>query len=73
MSLKNELRNTKLTKEDTVATFFEKITRLRDDLLAIDEIILNKELVINAILGLPHSLSALPSGLNSWKVAPSFE
>ena len=41
-SLKNELRNTKMTKEDTVATFFVKINRLRDDPLAINEIVLDK-------------------------------
>lgn len=52
-SLKNELRNTKMTKEDTVATFFVRIARLKDDILAIDEIVLDKELVIPAILGLP--------------------
>ena len=36
-SLKNELRTTKMTNEDTVSCFFVKITRVRDDLLAIDE------------------------------------
>ena len=54
-SLKNELRNTKMTKKDIVATFFVKIARLKDDLLAIDEIIPDKELVITVILGLPPS------------------
>lgn len=54
-SFKNEPRNTKMTKEDTVATFFVKIFRLGDDLLSIDEIIPDKELMIIAILGLPPS------------------
>jgi len=37
-SLKNEMRNTNMTKEDSLETFFVKISRLRDDLLAINEI-----------------------------------
>ena len=54
-SLKNELRTMKMTKEDIVATFFVKISRIRDDLLAIDEIFSYKELVITTLLGLPPS------------------
>ena len=72
-SLKNALSNTKMTEENIVATFFVKIARLRDNLLAINEIVPDKELVINAILGLPPSWSAFASGLNSGKVAPTFE
>jgi len=72
-SLKNELRTTKMTKEDIATTFFVKIARLRDDLLAIDEIVLNKELVITALLALPPSWGAFATGLNSWKVDPTFE
>lgn len=41
-SLKNESRNTKMTKEYNVATFFVKVDRLRDDLLATKEIIPDK-------------------------------
>ena len=41
-SLKNELRNTNMTKEYIVATFFVKMNTLKDDILAIDEIILEK-------------------------------
>ena len=41
-SLKNELRNTKMNKEDTLASSFVKITRIRYDLLAIDEIVPDK-------------------------------
>lgn len=38
-SLKNELRTTKMTKDDTVASFFVRISRIRDELQAIDEIV----------------------------------
>ena len=72
-SLKNELRTTEMSKEDIVATFFVKIARLGDDLLAIDEIVPDKELVITSLLVLPPSWGAFAPGLNSWKVAPTFE
>ena len=44
--------------EDIVATFFVKVGRLRDDILAIEEIILDKELVITVVLGFPPSWGA---------------
>jgi hypothetical protein len=37
-SLKNELRTIKMTKDDTVASFFVRISRIRDELQAIDEL-----------------------------------
>ena len=72
-SLKNELRSIKMTKEDTVASFFVRISRIKDELQAIDEIVPKKELVITALLGLPTSWSAFSSGFNSWKETPTFE
>jgi len=50
-----------------------KITRIRDDILAIDEIVPDKEIVITAILGFPPTWGAFAAGLNSWKEAPTFE
>jgi len=66
VSLKNELRTTKMTKDDIVASFFVRISRIRDELQAIDEIVL-EELVITPLLGLPPTWSSFASGLNSWK------
>ncbi len=62
-----------MTKEDIVETLFVNIARFRDDILAIDEIVPDKELMITALLGLPPSCGAFAAGLNSWKVAPTFE
>jgi len=62
-----------MTKDDTVASFFVKITRIGDDLLAIDEIVPKKEPVITTLLGFPPTWSARALGLNIWKETPSFE
>ena len=62
-----------MTKEYIVETFFVNIVRIRDDILAINEIFTDKELVITTILGFPPSWGAFSSSLNSWKVALTFE
>ena len=49
-SLKNELRTTNMTKDDTVASFFVRTSRIRDELQAIDEILPEKEIVIIVLL-----------------------
>ena len=64
-SLKNELRTTKMKKEDIVSSFFVRIERIRDELLPIDEIVPYKELVITTIMGLPTSWGSFASDLNS--------
>jgi len=73
ISLKNELRTINMKKDDIVASFFVRISRIRCELQAIDEIILEKELVITALLGLPPTCNSFSSGLNSWKECPTFE
>ena len=72
-SLKNELRTTKITKEGIVVSFFVKIARIRDELLAIDEIVPDKELVITTLLGFPPTWGAFVVGLNNWKVVPTLK
>ena len=72
-NLKNELRTINMTKDDTVASFFVRIYRIRDEIQAIDEIVLEKELVITAFLGLPPTWSSFASGLSSWKESPIFK
>jgi hypothetical protein len=42
MSLKNELCDTNMTKDDTIASKFVNISQLRDQLQDIEEVILEK-------------------------------
>lgn len=72
-NLKNELRVVKMTNDDTVSLYFIRISRIRDELQEIDEVVPKKELVITALLGLPRSWSAFTSGLNNWKDMPTCE
>ena len=52
MSQKNELCDKKTTKDDTVASYFVRISQLRDQLQVIEEVIPEKELVNIALNGL---------------------
>ena len=54
-TLKNKLRDIKMTKADTIATYFMKITQTRDQLIAIGEEVDDRELVSLALNGLPTS------------------
>ena len=51
----NELRIIKMRKDDTVSSYFIRISRIRDVLQVIDQIVPEKELVITVLLGLPKS------------------
>ena len=52
---------------------FVNIEIIKDDILAIDEIVLDKELAINALLGLKPTWVAFAAIFNNWMVAPTFE
>jgi hypothetical protein len=51
--LKGQLQNIKMTKGDTVATFFMKMSEIKDQLGAIGEIISDRELVLATLNNLP--------------------
>jgi hypothetical protein len=53
LSLRHQLHNLKMTKSDTVATFFMKISQIRGQLGAIGEIISDRELVMITLNCLP--------------------
>jgi putative lipoic acid-binding regulatory protein len=73
MSLKNELRDTKMTKDDTVASYFVRISQLRDQLQAIEEVIPEKEIVNIALNGLSRSWDAFAASMNTRKEFPTLE
>lgn len=55
ISLNSEIRKIKMTKDDIVCSYIVRISRIIYELQAIDDIILDKELVVGALLGLPKS------------------
>jgi hypothetical protein len=66
MSLKNELRDMKMNDDDNITSYFVRISQLRDQLQAIEEIISEKELV-NIVR------DAFAASMNTRKEYPTFE
>jgi hypothetical protein len=73
MSLKNELRDMKMNDEDSITSYFVRISQLRDQLQAIEEIISKKELVNIVLNGLPKTWHAFATSMNTRKEYPTFE
>jgi hypothetical protein len=73
MSLKNELRNMKMNDDDSITSYFVRISQLRDQLQAIEEITSEKELVNIVLNGLPKTWDAFAASMNTRKKYPTFE
>jgi hypothetical protein len=73
MGLKNELCDTKMTKDDTIASYFVRISQLRDQLQAIEEAIPEKGVVNIALNYLSRSWDAFVASMNTRKEFPTLE
>jgi hypothetical protein len=73
MSLKNELSDPNMTKDDTIASYFVKIYQLRDQLQDIGEAIPEKEVVNITLNGLSKSWDAFSASINTRKEFPTLE
>jgi hypothetical protein len=54
LTLKGQLQSTKMTKGDTISTFFMKISDIKEQLGAIVEIMSDRELVLSTLNNLPR-------------------
>jgi hypothetical protein len=73
MSLKNELRDMKMNDDDSITSYFVRISQLRDQVQAIEEITSEKELVNIVLNGLPKTWDAFSTSMNTRKEYPTFE
>jgi hypothetical protein len=73
MSLKNDLCDMKMNDEDNITSYFVRISQLRDQLQAIEEIISETELVNIVLSGLPKMWDAFAASMNTRKEYPTFE
>jgi hypothetical protein len=73
MSLKNEIRDMKMNDDDSITSYFVRISQLRDQVQAIEEIISEKELVNIVLNGLPKTWDAFSASMNTRKEYPTFE
>jgi putative lipoic acid-binding regulatory protein len=73
MSLKNELCDVKMNDDDNITSYFVRISQLRDQLQAIEEIISEKELVNIVLNGIRKTRDAFSASMNTRKEYPTFE
>jgi hypothetical protein len=73
IALRHQLQNIKMTKADTVATFFMKISEIRDQLGAIGEIISDRELVMLTLNGLPNYWEPFIQSISGRSKLPKFD
>jgi hypothetical protein len=73
ISLKNDLRDMKMNDDDNITSYLARISQLRDQLQAIEEIISKKELVNIVLNGLPKTWDAFAASMNTRKEYPTFE
>jgi hypothetical protein len=67
LTLKHQLQNLKMTKADTIATFFMKISEIRDQLGAIGETTTDRELVMIALNARPSNTLGTIHAKYQWK------
>jgi hypothetical protein len=73
MSLKNELCDMKMNDDDNITSYLVRVSQLRDQLQAIEEIISEKELVNIVLNGLPKTWDEFVASMNIRKDYPTFE
>jgi hypothetical protein len=66
-------RDMKMNDDDNITSYFMRISQLRDQLQAIEEIISEKELVNIVLNGLPKTWDAFAASMNTRKEYPTFE
>jgi hypothetical protein len=73
MILKNELRDMKMNDDDSITSYFVRISQLRYQLQDIEEITSEKELVNIVLNGLPKTWDAFAASMNTMKEYLTFE
>ena len=63
--LNNKLQNLKMEKDETMASFFTKISRVRDQLTSIRVVVDEDDLIQTVVDGLPSSWETFLATVNS--------
>jgi len=73
MDLKNQLKESKMHKGETIQSFFMTITKIKDQLRTTQEIVPNRELVMTALSGLPSSWDMFITSINNRERIHTFD
>ena len=70
---KNQLKNLKKGRDESVQSYFLKLTEIRNNLLAIGETIANREMVLTALGGLSSEWHVFNTTILNNNVIPDFD
>ena len=73
LTLKKQLQSTKMEKGDTVVIFFMKISKIKEQLEAIGEIMSDRELVLSTLNNLPNHWEPFLQCINGRESLPTFD
>jgi hypothetical protein len=73
LTLKSQHQSTKMTKGDTVAAFFMKISEIKEQIEAIGEIMCDRELVLYTLNNLPKHWEPFLQSISGRESLPTFE
>jgi hypothetical protein len=73
LTLKHQLQNLKMTKDDTIATFFIKSSEIKDQLGSIGETITDRELVMITLNALPSHWEPFIQSISGREDLPQFD
>ena len=63
MNLRNQLKNVKIQKAETIQSYFTRVSQIKEQLEAVDEEVENAEIVMTTLNGLPRSLDSFIQGI----------
>ena len=55
LNLKNQLKNVKIQKEETIQSYFTRVSQIKEQLEVVDEEVENAEIIMTTLNGLPRS------------------
>lgn len=73
LALRQQLHQVKMAKGDSIITYFMKISELKDQLSTIGDEVVDKDLVMLALNGLPHSWEPFIQGISGRSKFPKFD
>jgi len=73
LSLKNKLKDIKKGKDEEIQSYFLRITKIKNDLLSIGEVILDRELTLTTLGGLPPEWYVFRTTILNNDRIPGFE
>jgi 23S rRNA A1618 N6-methylase RlmF len=73
MGLREKIRNTKMTKSNTMTSYLTKITQVRDQLAAVGEVVTDEEMVRTALNSFAKPWAPFINGIVARETLPKFD